>query len=202
MQVYCIGKLRKLGIEFRAPRAGDAGYDLFSTKNYLVKPRKRVLVESGLHLEIPNGYVGLVKDRSSVASAGLHVLAGVIDSAYRGELKILVVNLADEDIQIRAGQKIAQLLLIPVCSAPVEFVDSLEDLSNTERGSADSDRLANEARCDRFTPHCRKAEPAKSVHSRQQLIDPSRISRGKSRGIAPRLQHQCWFRPAFLKRGS
>lgn len=135
MRVYRNDKLRQLGIEFRAPRPGDAGYDLFSIENYQVEPRKRVLVESGLRIEIPSGYVGLVKDRSSVASAGLHTLAGVIDSAYRGELKILMVNLADEDIQIRAGQKIAQLLVIPVYSAPVEFVDSLEALSSTERGA-------------------------------------------------------------------
>lgn len=135
MRVFRNEKLRQLGIKFRAPRLGDAGYDLFSAENYFVEPRKRVLVESGLHLEIPSGYVGLVKDRSSVAAAGLHTLAGVIDSAYRGELKILMVNLADEDIQIRAGQKIAQLLVIPVYSAPVEIVDSLEDLSSTERGA-------------------------------------------------------------------
>ena len=135
MRVYRNDKLRQLGIEFRAPQPGDAGYDLFSAEHYLVKPRTRVLVESGLHLEIPGGYVGLVKDRSSVAAAGLHTLAGVIDSAYRGELKILMVNLADEDIQIRAGQKIAQLLVVPIFSAPVEFVDSLETLSSTDRGA-------------------------------------------------------------------
>ncbi|MDE2637508.1 MAG: dUTP diphosphatase [Chloroflexota bacterium] len=135
MRVYRNVKLRQLGIKFCAPRPGDAGYDLFSIENYLVGARKRVLVESGLHIEIPSGYVGLVKDRSSVAAAGLHTLAGVIDSAYRGELKILMVNLADEDIQIHAGQNIAQLLVVPVGNAPVEFVDSLEDLSKTERGS-------------------------------------------------------------------
>lgn len=134
MRVYRNDKLRQLGIEFRAPRPGDAGYDLFSIENYRVEPGKRVMVETGLHFEIPGGYVGLVKDRSSVAAAGLHTLAGVIDSAYRGELKILMVNLADEDIQIRARQKIAQLLVVPVFSAPVEFVDSLEALSSTERG--------------------------------------------------------------------
>lgn len=135
MRVYRNVKLRQLSIEFRAPRRGDAGYDLFSTESYLVEPRKRVLVESRLHLEIPNGYVGLVKDRSSVAAAGLRTRAGVIDSAYRGELEILMVNLADVDIHIRAGQKIAQLLMVPVYSAPVEFVDSLEDFSEAERGA-------------------------------------------------------------------
>jgi dUTP pyrophosphatase len=135
MRAYRSEKLRQLGIDFHAPRPGDAGYDLFSSGNYLVGAGKRVAVESGLHLEIPNGFVGLVKDRSSVAAAGLHTLAGVIDSAYRGELKILMVNLSNEDIQIRAGQKIAQLIVAPVYSAPVEYVNALEDLPRTERGA-------------------------------------------------------------------
>jgi len=88
-----------------------------------------------LHLEIPAGYVGLVKDRSSVAAAGLHTIAGVIDSAYRGELKILLVNLAEEVFQVSSGQKIAQLLVLPVSNAALETVDSLDDLSGTERGA-------------------------------------------------------------------
>ena len=135
MRVYRNKKLRRLGIEFRAPRTGDAGYDLYSIERYRVAPRQRVQVETGLHLEIPVGCVGLVKDRSSVAAAGLHTLAGVIDSAYRGELKILLVNLSEEIIDIHVGQKIAQLLVVPVYSRPIEYVDSLEDLTSTERGA-------------------------------------------------------------------
>ena len=135
MRVYRTEKLRQLGIEFRAPRPGDAGYDLYAADSVRIGARKRVTVASGLHLEIPSGYVGLVKDRSSVASAGLHTLAGVIDSAYRGELKILMVNLADEDIQIRAGQKIAQLLVVPIYDLPVDYVDSLAGLSSSARGA-------------------------------------------------------------------
>ncbi len=135
MRVYRNDKLRRLGIDFKPPRLGDAGYDLYSPAPYQVAPGQRVLVETGLHLEIPAGYVGLVKDRSSVASAGLHTLAGVIDSAYRGELKILLVNLASETAQIRARQKIAQLLLVPVYHEAVNYVDSLADLSSTERGA-------------------------------------------------------------------
>ena len=135
MRVFRNERLRRLGIEFSAPRRGDAGYDLYSVESYRLPPGERALVETGLHLEIPAGYVGLVKDRSSLAYAGLHTLAGVIDSAYRGELKILLVNLADEPIHIRAGQKVAQLLVAPVYSAPIEYVDSLDDLSRTERGA-------------------------------------------------------------------
>ena len=126
MRVYRNDKLRALDIEFAAPRAGDAGYDLYAIDEYLVGPRERVLVETGLHLEIPRGdYVGLVKDRSSVASAGVHTLAGVIDSAYRGELKVLLVNLGEEVYAIKIGQKIAQLLIVPVYAASVDFVESL-----------------------------------------------------------------------------
>jgi dUTP pyrophosphatase len=135
MRVYRNDKLRALDIEFSAPRPGDAGYDLFAIEDYRVAPGQRVLAETGLHLELPDGHVGLVKDRSSVAAAGLHTLAGVIDSAYRGELKILLVNLSAEGFDIRAGQKIAQLLVVPVYGEAVEFVDSLEDLTSTVRGA-------------------------------------------------------------------
>ena len=135
MRVYRNEKLKQLGIEYKAPRPGDAGYDLYAITGCRVAPGKRVLVETGLHIEMPAGYVGLVKGRSSVAMAGLHTLAGVIDSAYRGELKILLVNLASEELRIRVGQKIAQLLIVPVYAAPLEFVDTLDELSSTERGA-------------------------------------------------------------------
>ena len=135
MRVYRNEKLRALGIEFAAPRLGDAGYDLYSVRDYELPPLQRVLVETGLHLELPPGTVGLVKDRSSVASAGIHTLAGVIDSAYRGELKILLVNLGSGDYQVCAGQKIAQLLIVPVVTEAIEEVAAAEALSSSERGS-------------------------------------------------------------------
>ena len=135
MRVYRNEKLRALAIDFAAPRAGDAGYDLFAIADYSVDPGQRALVDTGLHLEIPSGFVGLVKDRSSVALAGIHTLSGVIDSSYRGELKILIVNLSSSPYRIGAGQKIAQLLVVPVYTEAIEFVDSLEDLANSERGS-------------------------------------------------------------------
>ncbi len=135
MRVYRNEKHRRLGIVFSPPRDGDAGYDLHAVESCRAAPGERVLVDTGLHLEIPEDCVGLVKDRSSLALAGLHTLAGVIDSAYRGELKILLLNLAGAPIDIRAGQKIAQLLILPVVSPPIEFVESLAGLSSTERGA-------------------------------------------------------------------
>ena len=100
----------------------------------MLAPQQRVLVETGLHIEIPLNYVGLVKDRSSVASAGLHTMAGVIDSSYRGELKILILNVGDSDYTISIGQKIAQLVIVPIYTETVELVDSLEMLTDTDRG--------------------------------------------------------------------
>ena len=135
MRVYRNDKLRALDIDFRAPRRGDAGYDLFAIANRRLAPGQRALIETGLYLELPAGHVGLVKDRSSMATAGIHTLAGVIDSSYRGELKILLVNLNGVPYAIRAGQKIAQLLVVPVHTPAVEFVDSLEHLAATERGA-------------------------------------------------------------------
>ena len=127
-------KLQALNIDFKAPRTGDAGYDLYSVAEYVLAPQQRVLVETGLHIEIPLNYVGLVKDRSSVASAGLHTMAGVIDSSYRGELKILILNVGDSDYTISIGQKIAQLVIVPIYTETVELVDSLEMLTDTDRG--------------------------------------------------------------------
>ncbi len=135
MRVYRNDKLRALNIGFEAPRAGDAGYDLYAIAAHSVEPGQRALIDTGLHLEIPAGFVGLVKDRSSVAAAGIHTLAGVIDSSYRGELKILLANLGSSRYQIRAGQKIAQLIVVPAYTEAIEFVDSLEDLSTSQRGS-------------------------------------------------------------------
>lgn len=135
MRVYTNDKFKALNIDFAAPRSGDAGYDLYAVENYMIVPQQRLLVETGLHLEIPHNFVGLVKDRSSVASAGLHTMAGVIDSSYRGELKILLLNIGHVDYQITKGQKIAQLVIVPIYTQVAEFVDSLADLNDSERGA-------------------------------------------------------------------
>ncbi len=136
MRVLLSDKRRALACEFSKPRAGDAGYDLNAIANRIVASLQRVAVETGLHLEIPAGYVGLVKDRSSVAAAGMHCLAGVIDSSYRGELKVLMINLDSEPYRIKAGQKIAQLIIVPVLTEGIEEVARLHDLSSSERGES------------------------------------------------------------------
>jgi len=98
------------------------------------EPGDRVAVPTGLVLEIPEGYEGQVRPRSGLAiKAGLTVVnaPGTIDSDYRGELKVLLVNLGSEAVSIGRGDRIAQLLVAPVTRA--SFIES-EDLSVSERG--------------------------------------------------------------------
>src|ERR1700694_3486633 len=110
MRIFLTAKFRQHNLTFSEPRPGDAGYDLYSVETVTVELGARVLVGTGLHLEIPWGFVGLIKDRSSMALAGLHTMAGVIDPSYRGEVKVLLLNTNPEPYTIRIGQKIAQIV--------------------------------------------------------------------------------------------
>lgn len=135
MRVYVNEAFRALGLELRAPKDGDAGYDLYALDAVEIKAGERALIPTGVHVEIPMGYVGLVKDRSSMAVAGLHCMAGVIDAAYRGEIKILLLNTNAAPYQVTTGQKIAQMIVVPYYAQSIETVESLEALSQTERGA-------------------------------------------------------------------
>jgi len=100
----------------------------------ILEPGERAAVPTGLVLEIPNGYEGQVRPRSGLAiTAGLTIVnaPGTVDSDYRGELKVLLVNLGSEAVSIGRGDRIAQLLIAPVIQA--SFVET-EDLSASERG--------------------------------------------------------------------
>lgn len=110
----------------------DAGADLFSTETFRLLPGETKLVSTGVGVKIPVGYGGFVLNRSSQRAIGITSLGtGLIDSDYRGELKVFLVNQGDREYKVEAGEtKIAQLVLIPVL-LPV-FVDSWND---TERGN-------------------------------------------------------------------
>ncbi|MEI6426017.1 MAG: dUTP diphosphatase [Candidatus Absconditabacteria bacterium] len=90
----------------------DAGYDLCSTETYTLKTGERKLFKTNISLAIPHGYYGRVAPRSGLAyKFGLDVLAGVIDSGYRGELGVIVINFGDDEYIINEGDKIAQLII-------------------------------------------------------------------------------------------
>ena len=116
---------------------GDAGADLYASEEVTLAPAQRQLVRTGIALEIPDGYVGLVHPRSGLAHRhGLSMLnaPGTIDSGYRGEILVNLINLDPcEEVTLYRGDRIAQLLIQPVSRA--QFVEAA-DLSDSIRGSA------------------------------------------------------------------
>ena len=113
----------------------DAGYDLWSVESYTLKPLERKLFKTGICVEIPEGYYGRIAPRSGLAyKHGLDTLAGVIDSSYRGEIGVILINLGDKDVYITHGDRIAQLI-IETCHHPNMIqVEYLNDSSRAEKG--------------------------------------------------------------------
>ncbi|HIH12989.1 TPA: dUTP diphosphatase [Candidatus Woesearchaeota archaeon] len=112
----------------------DAGMDLFTCERLTLLPGERKLVLTGIAMAIPSGYVGLIWDKSGMAAKGLKTMGGVIDSGYRGEIKIVVHNLSDQSFTFEAGTKVAQMLIQPVEQKKLLEVEELEDTSRGEGG--------------------------------------------------------------------
>lgn len=135
LQFYLTPDAKAAGARFSAPREGDAGYDLFCSARCELKPGEQCLVSTGLHVAIPIGWVGLVRDRSSVSLRRLRTHAGVIDASYRGEVKVVMSNDSSECCIIEPGDKIAQMVVVPHLSGALE-VTSSDELGATARGKA------------------------------------------------------------------
>ena len=111
---------------------GDAAFDLRSAEEHLLKPGHKAIVKTGLKMAIPEGHVGLIWDRSGLAAKnGVHVLAGVVDSGYRGEVGVVLKNLGDADVEITKNMRIAQMLIQPVVTTNIE---ESKELDNSKRG--------------------------------------------------------------------
>ncbi len=114
---------------------GDAGLDLRAAEETRIEPGRRALIKTGISLALPPGVVGLIKDRSGLAlKTGLHTLAGVIDSNYRGEVKVLLVNLGENSCLVEKGERIAQMILMPCLKANLEKVSSLSATTRNKNG--------------------------------------------------------------------
>lgn len=110
----------------------DAGWDLYSTSETVEIPgRCSYLISTGISLAIPAGYYGRVAPRSGLSVKGLDVGAGVIDSGYRGEVKVLLRNTTPESMFIEKGQKIAQIIFTAISTS--EMIE-VQDLLHSERG--------------------------------------------------------------------
>lgn len=112
---------------------GDLGLDLSTVADVSLAPMQRLALPTGLIVHFPDGWGAYIKDRSSLAVRGLHCLAGVIDSGYRGEIKVLMINLGSEPQTLRAGERIAQLVPTPTRAWAVTETGSAP--ATTDRGS-------------------------------------------------------------------
>jgi dUTP pyrophosphatase len=106
----------------------DAGLDIESSEDLTIAPGMSALVSTGLHLAVPTGCVGILKSRSGLSvKHRIEVGAGVIDSGYRGEVRVHLYNLGTTYFDIKAGDRIAQLLTVPVILQEYEVVDELPE---------------------------------------------------------------------------
>jgi len=131
-------KIKRLTESAKLPtyaKEGDAGMDFYADESLVLAPGDRRGISTGISKQIPTGYVGLIWDKSGVAfKGGLKTMGGVLDSGYRGEIKIILHNLSTESYSIEKGNKVAQMLIQAVEQRELVEVDSLEESDRGEGG--------------------------------------------------------------------
>ena len=110
----------------------DAGLDLYSTERVLIWGGDNAIIDTGVHIEIPAGYVGMIKSKSGLNVNHNLTSEGVIDSGYTGSICVKLYNHGKGYVQIEKGQKISQLVILPIITPELELVDGLDE---TERGN-------------------------------------------------------------------
>jgi dUTP pyrophosphatase len=111
---------------------GDLGFDFRACESVTLGPFEQKEVRTGIALEIPEGYLGLIRDRAGmVTEMAVHVVAGTYCPSYRGEVGIMMINFGEESVRIEKGMRIAQMIIVPAAHLSIEEVKSL---SPTARG--------------------------------------------------------------------
>ena len=135
-------KIKKLHPDATMPkylRQGDAALDLYANETKVLQPNRRELISTGIAMAIPQGNVGLIWDRSGMAANhGIKSMGGVIDSNYRGEIKVILHNLTDKPFSIEKGMRIAQILIQRVEQKEILEVEELDDSIRGEKGFGSS----------------------------------------------------------------
>ena len=130
-------KVKRIHKDAKLPcygHVGDAGLDLFSVMECVLKGGEVRAISTGIQVAIPDGYVGLVWDKSGISLKNMHRLAGVVDSGYRGEVKVVMSNLSTEAFPIEKGMKIAQMLIQPIVKVKVAESEMLDETTRGENG--------------------------------------------------------------------
>ena len=111
----------------------DAGLDIKARENRLIKAHRGALLHTGLHVQLPHGTAGLLVSKSGLNVKHGITSTGLIDEGYTGEIMVKLYNNSDESYLVQAGDKISQLVVIPVLYEDIHFVDSID--ADTDRGS-------------------------------------------------------------------
>ena len=138
-------QIKKLADDATIPtksNVSDAGWDLYASGiASIVYPHKRKLISTDISIAIPDGYCGLIWPRSGLSvNNGIDILAGVIDSGYRGEIKVCMFNTSDTLVHIHPGDRIAQLIIQKVEDVTFAEVKNLDDTSRGDSGFGSTGR--------------------------------------------------------------
>ena len=136
-------QVKKLSPDATLPtkaNASDAGIDIYTNESYTLQPGERPMVSTGIACAILDGFVALLWDRSGLGSKGIHRFAGVIDSGYRGEWKVILYNSTSEPFEIKSGDKIIQCIIQKFEPAEITEVAELTDTDRGEAGFGSSGR--------------------------------------------------------------
>ena len=130
-------KVKKLDPRAKLPQRAhptDSGADLFALTRTVLAPRSITHVHTGIAVELPENTSGIIWGKSSVESKGIKAMAGLVDAPYRGELIVCMYNLNDTEFVFEAGQKVAQLVVLPTLYPAFEQADELSDTSRASGG--------------------------------------------------------------------
>lgn len=125
-------KLNPNAIPFSYSRKQDACMDIYALEGTVIPAGTTKIIPTGIAVEIPQGYEGLVRGRSGLASKGITAHLGTIDETYRGDVGMIIANHTNADFKVEAGMRLAQFTVKPVYHIQLEEV---EELSDTSRGS-------------------------------------------------------------------
>ncbi len=137
-----VKRVRRAASDVALPRymtRFSSGMDLCAVLNEeaVLKPGERRLIPTGIAVSIPEGYEGQVRPRSGLAlKSGISIVnaPGTIDADYRGEIGVILINLGDQPFTVKNGDRIAQLIIAPVCRAEPEWVEDLDDTDRSDGG--------------------------------------------------------------------
>jgi dUTP pyrophosphatase len=130
-------KIKKLKENAKLPKyahPGDVGMDLYAMETVTIPPMGHYRFWHGFALEFPKGYAGVIMDKSSISKAGLLHMGGVFDAGYRGEYNTHLVNLSDKPYTFEEGDKVSQLVILPVAIVELEEAEELSESSRGEDG--------------------------------------------------------------------